>query len=112
MPVSGSERADAHRRLSRLPRELAQQLLDEPAARLEAGTIRISPLVYLVRSANAALLSSQGAIATGWDRSDSGRKPLGRFMLHRNNRLLDLYQTPGPNPAMHGVMLRAVIGPQ
>jgi len=45
--LSPSERADAQRRLARLPPELAQQLLDELAARLKAGTIRVSPLVYL-----------------------------------------------------------------
>jgi hypothetical protein len=54
--LSPSERADAQRRLARLPSEIAQQLLDELAARLKAGTIRISPLVYLaglIRRANA-----------------------------------------------------------
>ena len=54
--LAPSERADAQRRLARLPPELAQQLLDELAARLKAGTIRISPLVYLaglIRRANA-----------------------------------------------------------
>ena len=45
--LSPSERADAQRRLLRLPFELAQQLLDELAARLKAGTMRLSPLVYL-----------------------------------------------------------------
>lgn len=56
--LSPSERADAQRRLARLPPELAQQLLDELAARLKAGTIRISPLVYLaglIKRANAGL---------------------------------------------------------
>ena len=51
-----SERADAQRRLTRLSPKLAQQLLDELAARLNAGTIRISPLVYLaglIRRANS-----------------------------------------------------------
>ena len=54
--LSSSEHADAQRRLARLPPELAQQLLDELAARLKAGTIRISPLVYLaglIKRANA-----------------------------------------------------------
>jgi hypothetical protein len=45
--LSPSERADAQRRLTRLSPEIAQQLLDELAARLKAGTIRVSPLVYL-----------------------------------------------------------------
>jgi len=45
--LSPSERTDAQRRLARLPPEIAQQLLDELAARLKAGTIRVSPLVYL-----------------------------------------------------------------
>jgi len=54
--LSPSERADAQKRLARFPQELAQQLLDELAARLKAGTIRISPFVYLaglIRRANA-----------------------------------------------------------
>ena len=54
--LSRSEHADAQRRLARLPPELAQQLLDELEARLRAGTIRISPLVYLaglIKRANA-----------------------------------------------------------
>ena len=54
--LSPSERADAQSRLARLPPELAQQLLDELAARLKAGTVRISPLVYLaglIKRANA-----------------------------------------------------------
>jgi len=54
--LSPSERADAQSRLARLPPELAQQLLDELAARLKAGTIRVSPLVYLkglIKRANA-----------------------------------------------------------
>jgi hypothetical protein len=54
--LSPSERADAQSRLARLRPELAQQLLDELAARLKAGTIRISPLVYLaglIKRANA-----------------------------------------------------------
>jgi hypothetical protein len=54
--LSPSERTDAQRRLARLPPEIAQQLLDELAARLKAGTIRISPFVYLaglIRRANA-----------------------------------------------------------
>jgi hypothetical protein len=52
--LSPSERADEQRRLSRLPSELAQQLLDELAARLKAGTIRVSPLVYLAGLINRA----------------------------------------------------------
>ena len=54
--LSPSERADAQSRLARFPPELAQQLLDELAARLKAGTIRISAIVYLaglIRRANA-----------------------------------------------------------
>ena len=54
--LSPSECADAQRRLARFPPEIAQQLLDELGARLKAGTIRISPLVYLaglIKRANA-----------------------------------------------------------
>ena len=46
--LSPSESVDAQRRLAQLPPELAQQLLDELAARLKARAIRVSPLVYLV----------------------------------------------------------------
>jgi hypothetical protein len=63
--LSPSEHADAQRRLARLPPELAQQLLDELAARLKAGTIRISPLVYLaglVRRANAGTFVPEAAL--------------------------------------------------
>ena len=45
--LSPSERVDAQRRLARLPHELAQQLVDELGARIKAGTIQVSPLVYL-----------------------------------------------------------------
>jgi hypothetical protein len=45
--LSPSERADAQERLCRVPPELAQWLLDELAARLDAGTIRVSPIGYL-----------------------------------------------------------------
>lgn len=63
--LSPSERADAQRRLARLPPELAQQLLDELAARLKAGTIRISPLVYLaglIKRANAGKFVPEAAL--------------------------------------------------
>ena len=63
--LSPSERADAQRRLTRLSPEIAQQLLDELAARLRAGTIRISPLVYLaglIRRANAGTFVPEAAL--------------------------------------------------
>jgi hypothetical protein len=63
--LSPSEHADAQRRLARLPPELAQQLLDELAARLKAGTIRISPLVYLaglIKRANAGKFVPEAAL--------------------------------------------------
>ena len=63
--LSPSERADAQRRLARLPPELAQQLLDELAARLKAGTIRVSPLVYLaglIKRANAGKFVPEAAL--------------------------------------------------
>jgi len=63
--LSPSERNDAQRRVSRFPPELAQQLLDELAARLKAGTIRISPLVYLaglIKRANAGKFVQPGVI--------------------------------------------------
>jgi hypothetical protein len=63
--LSPSERADAQRRLTRLSPEVAQQLLDELAARLKAGTIRISPLVYLaglIKRANAGKFVPEAAL--------------------------------------------------
>lgn len=63
--LSPSEHADAQRRLARLPPKLAQQLLDELAARLKAGTIRISPLVYLaglIKRANAGKFVPEAAL--------------------------------------------------
>ena len=63
--LSPSERADAQSRLARLPPELAQQLLDELAARLKAGTVRISPLVYLaglIKRANAGTFVSEAGL--------------------------------------------------
>lgn len=63
--LSPSERADAQRRLTRLSPEIAQQLLDELAARLKAGTIRISPLVYLaglIKRANAGKFVPEAAL--------------------------------------------------
>ena len=63
--LSRSERADAQRRLARFSPEIAQQLLDELAARLKAGTIRISPLVYLaglIKRANAGRFVPEAAL--------------------------------------------------
>ena len=63
--LSSSERNDAQRRLSGFPPELAQQLLDELAACLKAGTIPISPLVYLaglIKRANAGKFVPQAAL--------------------------------------------------
>ncbi|MGB5251774.1 MAG: hypothetical protein WBN68_03505 [Sedimenticolaceae bacterium] len=54
--LSPSESVGAQTRLAQLPPELAQQLLDELAARLKARAIRVSPLVYLaglIKRANA-----------------------------------------------------------
>ena len=74
--LSSSERNDAQRRLSGFPPELAQQLLDELAARLKAGTSPISPLVYLaglIKRANAGKFVPQAAlrIADDWDESSA-----------------------------------------
>jgi hypothetical protein len=63
--LSPSEHNDAQRRLARLPPEIAQQLLDELAARLKAGTIRISPLVYLkglIKRANTGRLVPEAGL--------------------------------------------------
>ena len=69
--LSPAESMDAQRRLARLPPELAQQLLDELAASLKAGTIRISPLVYLaglIKRANAGKFVPEAALRIADDR--------------------------------------------
>lgn len=45
--LSETERAEARKKLRTLPTDLAQQLLDELAGRMKAGSIRIAPLAYL-----------------------------------------------------------------
>lgn len=57
--LSPSERADAEKRLAHLPPELTQQLLDEVAARLKAGTIRVSPVVYLLEPDQGMLVCAE-----------------------------------------------------
>ena len=46
--LSGHERKVASSRLADIHPELAQQLLDELAARMKGGAVRVSPLVYLL----------------------------------------------------------------
>jgi hypothetical protein len=73
--LSPSEHADAQRRLARFPPKLAQQLLDELAARLKAGTVRISPLVYLaglIRRADAGKFVPEAALQVA-DAREKGR---------------------------------------
>ena len=45
--LSASEREEVRKKLAALSVEMAQQLLDELAGRMAAGTIRVSPLAYL-----------------------------------------------------------------
>jgi len=45
--LSETERAEAAKKLQALPSDLAQQVLDELAGRMKAGSIRIAPLAYL-----------------------------------------------------------------
>lgn len=45
--LSAVERQEAAKKLAGLPTDLAQQLLDELAASISAGTIRATPLAYL-----------------------------------------------------------------
>ena len=45
--LSEAERAAARKQLAAFPGDLAQQLLDELAGRIEAGAIRVTPLAYL-----------------------------------------------------------------
>jgi hypothetical protein len=96
--LSPSERADAQSRLARLPPELAQQLLDELAARLKAGTIRISPLVYLaglIRRANAGEFVPEAGL----------RVADARERRRRNEAYLKRLQTLNDAPVMEQATL-------
>jgi hypothetical protein len=91
--LSPSERADAQRRLTWLSPEIAQQLLDELAARLKAGTIRISPLVYLaglIKRANAGKFVPEAALHV----ADARQK------RRRNEAYLKQLQTLNDAPVM------------
>ena len=88
--LSPSERADAQSRLALLPPELAQQLLDELAARLKASTIRVSPLVYLaglIRHANAGRFVPEAALRVADERE---RRHRNEAYLQRLRRLNDV----------------------
>jgi len=86
--LSPSERADAQRRLARLSPELAQQLLDELAARLKAGMIRMSPLVYLaglIKRANAGKFVPEAALRVADARAKRNRNEAYLEKLHALN---------------------------
>jgi hypothetical protein len=86
--LSPSERADAQSRLSPLTPELAQQLLDELAARLKAGTIRVSPLVYLIgliKRANAGRFVPEAGLNVADAREKRKRNEAYLQKLHALN---------------------------
>lgn len=63
--LSESEQAAAREKLAAFPGDLAQQLLDELAGRMEAGTIRVSSLAYLrglVSRASAGNFTPEAAL--------------------------------------------------
>ncbi len=63
--LSVSEQAAAREKLAAFPGDLAQQLLDELAGRMEAGTIRVSSLAYLrglVSRASAGNFTPEAAL--------------------------------------------------
>lgn len=94
--LSSSERADAQRRLAQLPLELAQQLLDELAVRLKAGTIRVSPLVYLaglIRHANAGRFVPEAALRVADERERRHRNEAHLQKLHALNDVSQLQET-------------------
>lgn len=94
--LSPSERADAQRRLARLPPRLAQQLLDELAARLKAGTIRVSPLVYLaglIRHANAGRFVPEAALRVADERERRHRNEAHLQKLHALNDVSQWQET-------------------
>ena len=94
--LSPSERADAQRRLARISPELAQHLLDELAVRLKAGTIRVSPLVYLaglIRHANAGRFVPEAALRVADERERRHRNEAHLQKLHAPNEVSQLQET-------------------
>ena len=76
--------------------ELAQQLLDELAARLKAGMIRISPLVYLagvIRHANACEFVAGAALRVADERERRHRNEAHLQKLHALNDASQLQET-------------------
>jgi len=91
-----SERADAQKRLARLPPELAQQLLDDLAGRLKAGTVRVSPLVYLsgpIKRANAGKFVPEAALRVADERKKRNRNEAYLQKLHALNDASQLQET-------------------
>jgi hypothetical protein len=63
--LSPSERVEARKRLANLPMELALQIVDELAGRMEAGVIQVSPLAYLrglIQRAHAGEFTPEAAL--------------------------------------------------
>jgi hypothetical protein len=63
--LSAAEREEAGKKLAGLPADLAQQLLDELAARIRANVIQTTPLAYLrglITRARAGAFTPEGAL--------------------------------------------------
>jgi hypothetical protein len=63
--LAASERTAALKRLAGLPADMAQQLLDELAGRMDAGLVRVAPLAYLrglIRKARAGEFTPETAL--------------------------------------------------
>lgn len=63
--LAASERTEALKRLAGLPADLAQQLLDELAGRMDADLVRVAPLAYLrglIRKARAGEFTPETAL--------------------------------------------------
>ena len=63
--LSAAEREEAGKKLAGFPADLAQQLLDELAARVRAKVIKATPLAYLrglIRRARAGTFTPEGAL--------------------------------------------------
>ena len=75
--LSASERTEALKRLAGLSADLAQQLLDELAGRMDAGLIKVAPLAYLrglIRKARAGEFTPEMALRvaeTRWRRQQT-----------------------------------------
>ena len=81
--LSKRETIEAQEKVAGFPFELAQQILDELAARMKAGAIRVAPLAYLrglVKRAQAGEFTPEAALRVAEGRE---RRRQTEAVLHR-----------------------------